>query len=293
MRFQIAHHTRYRYAEAVSLSHNIVRLRPRNHDHQTCLRHELSISPTPGAQKEDLDYFGNYMTYFSFEESHNQLTIDAFSEVEVDSKPPNDLSSGASWELVRQMLLESAERQTLLAREFSFDSPYVTRSSDLASYAHPSFTPGRPLLQCVLDLTERIHNDFEFVPGSTKVGTPVSDVLRTRRGVCQDFTHLQIGCLRSLGLAARYVSGYLATTPLPGRERVVGAAVSHAWVGVYAPECGWVDFDPTNKIMPSDGHISLAWARDYDDLCPIRGVMVGGRRQRLDVTVDVVPAEVP
>ena len=219
MRFRIVHHTRYSYKEAVSLSHNIVRLRPRDRDRQTCLRYELAISPAPKARKDDLDYFGNHMAYFSLEESQRELTIDASSEVEVNFRSAHDPSGGVSWEQVRQMLLDAASPPALLAREFSFDSPYVTRSSDLASYAHPSFTPGRPLLQCVLDLTERIHKDFEFLPGSTKVGTPVSEVLRTRLGVCQDFTHLQIGCLRSLGLAARYVSGYLATTPPPGRER--------------------------------------------------------------------------
>lgn len=291
MRFRISHHTRYSYAEAVSLSHNIVRLRPRDYDQQTCLRHQLSISPAPRAKRDGLDYFGNHMAYFSLEESHNQLTINAYSEVEVTSKLADNLSGGASWEQVRQMLLDEADRQTLLAREFSFDSPYVTRSLDLASYALPSFAPGQPLLQSVLHLTERIHSDFEFLPGSTKVGTPVSDVFRTRRGVCQDFAHLAIGCLRSLGLAARYVSGYLATTPPPGRERLIGADVSHAWVGVYTPDHGWMDFDPTNGIMTSNNHITVAWARDYDDLGPIRGVLVGGRRQRLDVAVDVVPAE--
>jgi transglutaminase-like putative cysteine protease len=291
VRFRITHGTRYSYAEAVSLSHTIVRLRPRNRDQQTCLRHQLSISPAPRARKDSLDYFGNHMAYFSLEESHDQLTIDASSEVEVTSKAPDNLSDGAPWEQVRQMLLDEADRQRLFAREFSFDSPYVTRSLDLASYARPSFAPGQPLLQCVLHLTERIYSDFEFLPGSTKVGTPVSDVLQSRRGVCQDFAHLEIGCLRSLGLASRYVSGYLATTPPPGRVRIAGADASHAWIGVYTPEYGWVDFDPTNGIMPSNGHITVAWARDYDDLGPIRGILVGGRRQRLDVAVDVVPVD--
>jgi transglutaminase-like putative cysteine protease len=151
----------------------------------------------------------------------------------------------------------------------------------------------QPFLQCVLNLTERIHRDFKFLPGSTKVGTPVLEVLENRRGVCQDFAHLQIGCLRSLGLAARYVSGYLVTTPPPGQERLAGADASHAWVSVFNPESGWIDFDPTNGLMPSDAHVTVAWARDYDDLGPIRGILVGGRRQRLQVSVDVVPIEVP
>jgi transglutaminase-like putative cysteine protease len=288
MRYRVTHHTRYDYAEPVSLSQNVVRLEPRNHATQTCLHFDLSISPAPGNKSDGLDYFGNHRTYFSIEESHARLTIDSRSEVQIDP-PAADvlLSQLVPWERVRQMLLEPLDPETLRAREFSFDSPYVARSPELASYAVPSFAPGAPLLQCVLDLTERIHGEFEFLPGSTQVGTPVLDVLRNRRGVCQDFAHLQIGCLRSMGLAARYVSGYLATAPPPGRERLVGADVSHAWVGVYAPECGWVDFDPTNGLIPSTGHITNSWARDYDDLGPIRGVLVGGRRQKMDVSVDV------
>ncbi len=291
MKFRVVHHTQYTYAEAVSLSHNIVRLWPRDSGKQRCLWHELKISPAPRAQKDSVDYFGNHMAYFSLEESHNQLTIDAHSEVEVDGKPLGNLSEGMSWEQARQALVGAADLESLLAREYSFDSPYVARSASLEAYARPSFAAGRPLLECVLDLTLRIRRDFKFLPGSTKVGTPVADVLRTRRGVCQDFAQLQIGCLRSMGLAARYVSGYLVTIPPPGKERLVGADVSHAWVSAYAPGRGWVDFDPTNGVMPSDGHVTIAWARDYDDLGPIRGVLVGGRRQRLDVAVDVVPVE--
>ncbi len=143
----------------------------------------------------------------------------------------------------------------------------------------------------MLDLTERIHSEFKFLPGATKVGTPVADVLRMRKGVCQDFAHVQLGCLRSLGFAARYVSGYIVTTPPPGQARLQGADVSHAWVSVFAPDLGWIDFDPTNGLIPSDGHITVGWARDYDDIGPVRGVVVGGRRQHLDVSVDVAPVE--
>jgi len=149
---------------------------------------------------------------------------------------------------------------------------------------------GRSFLQCVLDLTQRIHHDFEFLPGSTKVGTPVPEVLHNRRGVCQDFAHLQIGCLRSLGLAARYVSGYLATTPPPGQTRLTGATHLMPGVSVFEPDFGWIDFDPTNGVMPSDSHVTVAWGRDYDDLGPVKGILVGGRGQRLKVSVDVAPA---
>jgi len=292
MRFRVTHLTKYTYAGTVSLSHNIVRMRPRNHDQQSCLWHELSVSPVPSNRADGIDYFGNHSSYFSLQESHRQLTIAARSEVELTALPAVDVSGGLSWEQVREALLHETDPRIVSAREFSFDSPYASRSPELARYALPSFEEGKPFLQCVLDLTKRIHSDFEFLPGSTRIGTPVLDVLRNRKGVCQDFAQLQIACLRSLGLAARYVSGYLVTTPPPGQPRLAGADVSHAWIGAFAPEIGWVDFDPTNGLMPSDSHITLAWARDYDDVGPIRGILVGGRRQRLQVSVDVVPIEV-
>ena len=291
MRFRISHLTNYTYGELASLTHNIVRMRPRNYERQNCLWHELSISPEPSNRNDGMDYFGNHTSYFSQQESHRQLGITALSEVEVAPPVPVDVSRGPSWEQVREALRHEADPRTVSSREFGFDSPYVSRSPELARYALASFSEGKPFLQCVLDLTERIHREFEFLPGSTRVGTPVLDVLQNRRGVCQDFAHLQIGCLRSLGLAARYVSGYLVTTPPPGQPRLVGADVSHAWISTFAPDLGWIDFDPTNGSMPSDSHIIVAWARDYDDLGPIRGILVGGRRQRLQVSVDVAPIE--
>jgi transglutaminase-like putative cysteine protease len=291
VRYHVTHTTRYDYKDAVKLSHNLVRLRPRDHGMQSCLQHELQVLPIPAVTSERLDYFGNHTVWLSLQEAHLQLTITARSEVKVDLVLRPDAGLSPPWEQVRQTLLTAADSRTLSARQFSFDSPYVRRSAELADYAHASFPPGQPFLQCVLDLTERIHRDFEFLPGSTKVGTPVLDVLHTRRGVCQDFAHLQIGCLRSLGLPARYVSGYIATTPPPGQPRLTGADASHAWIGVFEPDFGWIDFDPTNGLMPSDSHITVAWARDYDDLGPVKGILVGGHRQRLKVSVDVAPAE--
>ncbi|MFZ0786087.1 MAG: transglutaminase family protein [Candidatus Acidiferrales bacterium] len=292
MKYRITHSTTYEYADAVSLSHNIARLRPRDNGmRQICLKHDLSVLPAPSDRSDSLDYFGNHVSYFSLQESHNHLTIVANSEVEVTPTARPEFSRGSSWEAVRDDLLASADAETRAAREFTFDSAYVIRSADLANYAVGSFAPKRPFLECVLDLTERIHSEFEFLPGATKVGTPVADVLRMRKGVCQDFAHLQLGCLRSLGLAARYVSGYIVTTPPPGKRRLQGADVSHAWVSVFAPDPGWIDFDPTNGLIPSDAHVTVGWARDYDDIGPVRGVVVGGRRQHLDVSVDVVPAD--
>lgn len=291
MRYHVTHTTAYDYTEAVRLSHNVLRLRPRDHTRQRTIHHQLSVSPTPAITRERYDYFGNHMVWMSLQEPHTELTITARSEVQVDLVLQPDISHGPSWEQVRQTLSDAPNPRALSARQVTFDSPYVARDPELARYAQPSFPEGRPFLQGVLDLTERIHREFEFVPGSTRVGTPVLEVLHNRRGVCQDFAHLQIGCLRSLGLAARYVSGYIATTPPPGQPRLIGADASHAWVSVFEPDFGWIDFDPTNGIMPSDAHVTVAWARDYDDLSPVKGILVGGKGQRLKVSVDVASDE--
>ena len=292
MRFRISHRTRYGYRDSVLLSHNVAQLRPRESGTQTAEHHELIITPQPSAKSSGVDYFGNHVYMVQRAGApHRELTITANSEVEVSLTLRPDVSKGPSWEEVREAIRNSPLPQLRFARQFVLDSPHITRSPELADYALPSFPAGRPFLEAVLDLTERIHREFKFLPGSTEVDTPVSDVLCTREGVCQDFAHLQISCLRSLGLAARYVSGYLVTTPLPGHPRLSGADVSHAWVSVFAPDFGWLDFDPTNGLMPSDGHITVAWARDYDDVGPVRGILIGGRQQEMEVSVDVAPVE--
>lgn len=291
MIYRVTHKTCYQYADAVPLSHNLVRMRPRDHSAQTCRWHDLVISPAPAINRVHLDYFGNHVSWLSLQEPHSELTIESRSEVEVRLQLRPDLAHAASWEYVCQTLLGSSDPSLIAARQFTFDSLYAKRSTALAAYALNAFSPGRSLLECVLALTLQIHNDFDYLPGSTKVGTPVLEVLRLRHGVCQDFAHLQIACLRSLGLAARYVSGYIATRPPPGKPRLVGADVSHAWISVFTPDFGWVDFDPTNGMMPLDSHITVAWGRDYDDVGPIRGILIGGQRQKLDVSVDVVPLE--
>ncbi len=291
MIYRVSHATRYTYADAIPLSHNVVRMRPRDHSSQTCRWHTLSVLPIPAVSNERLDYFGNQVTWLSLQEPHTELTIAAESEIEVKLNLRPDISQGDSWQQVRHALRTEAGRDIVPIRQFTFDSLYVKRSQELSSYALESFLGDRSLLECVLDLSKRIRADFTYLPGSTKVGTPSLEVLRTRKGVCQDFAHLQIGCLRSLGLAARYVSGYIATTPPPGKARLAGADASHAWISVFTPDFGWVDFDPTNGIMPLDSHITVAWGRDYDDVGPIRGILVGGQRQRLEVNVDVVPME--
>jgi transglutaminase-like putative cysteine protease len=247
--------------------------------------------PSPTVRNDGFDYFGNHVTWFSLQEPHTTLRIAAQSEVEVLRTSPHDVDGGPSWEQALQILNIAPDREILAAREFVFESAHVPWSPELADFARGSFSPGRPLLACVLDLTERIHQDFEFLAGSTEIDTPVEDVFHSHQGVCQDFVHLQICCLRSLGFAARYVSGYLVTSPPPGQERLAGADASHAWVSVFVPGAGWMEFDPTNGIMPSDGHITLAWGRDYDDVGPSRGILIGGQSHWMDVAVDVVPIE--
>ena len=293
MKFRIMHSTRYEYEESIPLSHNVVLMRPRDFALQTCLRHELHVMPGPAVRTVGIDYFGNHITWFTLQQSHTVLNIAAESEVQVHPAIGPDPYQGISWEQVLQILPVNLDVPTLAARQFSFESPHVPLCAELAEYARPSFIPGAPLLQCVRDLTERIYHDFEFLPGSTGVGTTVMEVLHSRQGVCQDFAHLQIGCLRSMGFAARYVSGYVATYPPPGQTRLTGADASHAWVSVYAPEAGWVDFDPTNGLMPSDAHVTVAWGRDYDDVGPAKGILIGGRRHTMDVAVDVVPVDEP
>jgi transglutaminase-like putative cysteine protease len=291
MIYRVTHKTLYEYADAVNLSHNIVRARPRSTSSQTCRWHELVVSPVPAIRGERRDYFGNHVSWLSLQEPHTLLTIESRSEVEVRLELRPELSQGASWEQVAGTIAGSSDPQTIPVRQFTFDSLYGRWLPELAAYAMSSFPPDRSLLECAFVLTLRIHADFKYLPGSTKVGTPSLEVLRIRRGVCQDFAHLAIGCLRSLGLAARYVSGYLVTKPPPGKPRLAGADASHAWIGVYTPDFGWVDFDPTNGMMPLDSHITVAWGRDYDDVGPIRGILIGGQRQRLDVGVDVVPID--
>lgn len=291
MRYQIVHATKYSYSEAVPLCQNEVHLKPRDTPRQTCVAHRLAISPHPHKLEECRDYFGNQIHFFTIQDRHSELSVAAHSEVELvpaDYLPPKDTTS---WEEVRAGMRSTPANGNLDVRQFVFDSPHVTTSRKLAEFAAVSFKPGRPWLEAALDLLARIHRQFVYDPTATNVSTPLDTVLALRRGVCQDFAHLQIGCMRSLGLPARYVSGYLRTTPPPGRPRLVGADASHAWLSAWCEEFGWVDFDPTNNVVPSLGHVTVAWGRDYSDVCPIKGVFVGGGEHSVDVSVDVEPVE--
>lgn len=288
MKYRITHITEYFYGESVPLCHNIVHLRPRDTETQTTLLNEIEVTPVPASRRNREDFFGNHLTWFSIQEPHESLRVEAISEVEVMPFQVPDGLDG-TWENARQIVQSSLDPVVLDARQFIYASPYIPTNQELADYALPSFAPGRPLLEGIRELTKRIHGDFIFDARATSVGTPVMQVLRGRRGVCQDFAHLQIGCLRSIGLAARYVSGYLLTKPPPGKKRLVGADASHAWLSVFLPGFGWIDFDPTNDCIPSDEHITLAWARDYEDVGPVKGVIIGGHQHSVDVSVDVQP----
>ncbi len=289
MKYNITHITEYYYSDPVPLCHNLVHLKPRETDRQTLLSHTLQISPNPLIRAERVDFFGNLATWFSVQEPHQRMRICSRSTVEVKHFDPPSGFWWPAWDEVTQILVRRRDRDVLDARQFVFDSPFTSTGRELSDYARSSFSPGRPLMDAVSELTQRIFKDFKFDKQATTIGTPVIEVLRHRHGVCQDFAHLQIACLRSLGLAARYVSGYLRTVSPAGQPRLIGTDASHAWVSVFFPDFGWIDFDPTNGVIPSNGHITLGWARDYSDISPVKGVVVGGRRHSLSVSVDVEP----
>ena len=288
MIYRVRHITTYDYSQRVSLCHNLAHLIPCAGPRQVCRETDLQIDPVPAVMNAYQDYFGNPVTFFTIQEPHRQLVVRAEHTTEVEPYPKPNPALTPAWEDVRDRLASDRDPDCLDGAQYVFDSPYIRTNSELAAYAAPSFPKGRPFLEAVLDLTERIHKEFEYDPRATTLSTTLSEVLAGRRGVCQDFAHLQIGCLRSLGLAARYVSGYLLTRPAEGKERLVGADASHAWLSVFCPELGWVDTDPTNNLIPSDEHILLAWGRDYDDVSPIKGVILGGGEHHVKVSVDVV-----
>jgi transglutaminase-like putative cysteine protease len=287
MKLRIVHKTTYLYGDAVTTSHHEARLAPRDTEAQRTLSHELLVTPEPVARRRRFDYFGNRAVHFSLSEPHRSLEVCAKSVVEVRALRPPVLDDTPSWEAVRDRLRRDRKRDMLDAYAMAFDSPFVPISPELAEYAAPSFTEERPVLEAVNDLMSRIHREFTYDPRATDVSTPLGDVLTLRRGVCQDFAHLAIGCLRAQGLPARYVSGYLLTRPPPGKPKLVGADASHAWFATFVPEYGWVEFDPTNNLLPSDEHISVAYGRDFSDVTPIRGVIHGGGQHQLSVAVDV------
>ena len=254
---------------------------------QECADFRLVVHPEPNDISQRFDSFGNHETYFSIEQPHLGLNITSTSQIEVLPKAPP--SSSTAWNELADQLKSDRTEDYLAAYEFAFPSERTGWFPQLRDYAKKSFADGREVLDAARDLTHRIYTEFEYDSTATTVSTPISEAFQHRRGVCQDFAHLQLACFRSLGLAARYVSGYLRTIPPPGKERLVGADASHAWVSVFCGEAGWIDLDPTNDVIPSEDHITVAWGRDYFDVAPIRGVILGGGTHRMEVTVDVAP----
>lgn len=294
MRYTITHRTLYQYSSGVALCHNEAQLLPRETPWQLYRPSQIRIKPRPALSVERVDFFGNRVLYFAIQDIHYRLEVTVATEVRVlDERPFDESSPSPPWEQARWMLREDSDPEIIEARLFSLSSPFVAIQPEFRKYAEPSFTPGRPLLEAMADLNERIYQEFKYDPHFTTVATPLNEVLSERRGVCQDFAHLAIACLRALGLAARYVSGYLETLPPPGQPRLIGADASHAWLAVYVPGVGWAEFDPTNCCMPREKHVTLAWGRDYGDVAPLRGVVTGGGKHAMKVSVDVAPNPEP
>jgi len=285
MKLIASHTTRYWYSGDVSMCYTEVHLQPRAHPNQTVLDFSLDISPRPDSLLPREDYFGNQVSFFSIAEPHRELVITSRSMAELEPSAPPALDLSPAWEHVRREVAQYDSAGALEACQFSFESPSVPVAPAFAEFAAPSFSAGRPFLSAVSDLSRRIFTEFHYDRRATTIATPVDEVLDKKRGVCQDFAHLMIACLRSLKLPARYVSGYIRS----GGE-FAGEEASHAWVSVWCPVFGWQDFDPTNNVMPRGEHFTVAWGRDYSDVTPVKGVALGGGEQVISVSVDLSPA---
>jgi transglutaminase-like putative cysteine protease len=287
MLYDITHRTTYGYGSDVSVSHHLAHLQPRELRSQQVTGFKLSVEPAPVVSSERVDYYGNTTNFFSIGSPHDRLVVTARSRVSVTAPLLPEASRTPAWQQVRDRCASDRLTPDSEMGEFRFDSPNIVRRQILADYTAASFTKDRPLIDAVVDFNARIFRDFKFDPRATTVATPVEEVFKKRRGVCQDFAHLAIACLRSLGLPARYVSGYLETLPPPGKPRLIGADASHAWFSVWCSGFGWIDADPTNNVLPGDRHITVAWGRDFSDVSPLRGLVVGGSGHSLGVSVDV------
>jgi transglutaminase-like putative cysteine protease len=289
-RYHVVHETRVAYRSLVTLSQQYLHMTPRSFPYQQIDSHEVWLNPIENDGTDGIDYFGNKTRQMTITAPHKTLLVHAESTVALT--PRNDLAAikeTSSWESLRDRLTQGMDTAMVDAYRYMYASPHVICSPELEQFARISYTPGRPQLDAALDLTQRIFDEFEFDDTATEISTPLVDVLKGRRGVCQDFAQLMIGCLRSLGLPARYVSGYILTHPPAGQPRLIGADASHAWASVFCPGLGWIDFDPTNRCLVQHDHITLGWGRDFSDVTPMRGVVLGGGKQDLEVQVTVTP----
>ena len=289
LRYRVEHETRYAYDAPVSQSWQRARLTPRSLPWQKLLVHALDIDPRPDERHDAPDAFGNTVTHFGLHGAHRRLRVRMLCEVEVGARPLI-VEAPHSWEAARPALRQASAAFDLDAARMCEPTVLLPLSEPARQYASASLRRGRDWFEAVRDLMHRIHADFEFEPGATTVSTSVDEVLHQRRGVCQDFAHLMLAALRGHGLAARYVSGYLLTDPPPGQPRLMGVDASHAWVAAYSPQHGWVEFDPTNDQLADQRYITLAWGADFADVVPLRGVILGGGTQTMDVQVSVLPA---
>lgn len=289
MIYDVSHKTVYRYTTPVVQSQHVVHMSPRMVERQKVKGHTLLVDPAPTLRTERDDYYGNRVVLFDIEQEHEELTVHAKSTIVVVAREPVDLPGSTAWETLAEAPARGPDSLALDVVRYACASRHTRPTREIAEYARKSFSANRAVLLGVWDLVTRIYHDFVFDPTATDISTPVMEVLRNRRGVCQDFSHLALACLRSLRLPARYVSGYILTSPPPGQPRLAGADASHAWISVWAPEAGWVDFDPTNGLMPREEHITIAYGRDYDDVSPISGILLGGSEHSVTVGVDVLP----
>jgi transglutaminase-like putative cysteine protease len=290
MIFEVSHKTVYHYTAPVAQAHHLVHLAPRPHERQRIISHMLLVDPAPAARNDFVDYFGNPASTVTIESIHSELLIHSRSLIEVTAAPPVNLTQSEPWDKVAAQLAPTKKPYDIQVIQYLMPSQHTGAPDALIDFARASFPPGRPILECARDLTHRIFTEFTYDDGATDVATTIDELLKIRRGVCQDFAHLLIGAMRAFCLPARYVSGYLMTTPPAGKDRLIGADASHAWVSVWSPKSGWVDFDPTNDVIPKDEHITIAYGRDFQDVSPVTGVLLGGGAHQIEVAVDVVPA---
>jgi transglutaminase-like putative cysteine protease len=298
-KYRIHHETRYRYAADVVHAHHLLHLVPRPASYQQCLEHEVSIEPAPQRRSSEFDAFGNPLTRIELAQPHRELAVTSRMQIEVHARPAVDVATTEPWEKVRDAFAYRGawpSRDQLDAARFRHESPHVRVKQAFTDYSRECFEPDRPILACAERLCAKLHAEITYAPGETHIGTAATEVLETRRGVCQDFAHFMIACLRSRGLPARYVSGYLRThgpAAGPGEKTLVGDGASHAWVSVWSPPYGWIEFDPTNGCFAGTDHVAVAWGRDFGDVSPLRGMILGGAEHRLSVTVTVEPVDAP
>ncbi len=290
MLYQIEHKTAYKYHEPISLCHNLARLIPRNTSGQKCVKSSVVINPIPDVVHDFEDFFGNKVVYFAIQREHKELTVTVTSIIQqLVTDSLNSLlahSANIAWEEARMQLYQPILAY-IDARQYVPETTITSYDAAVTSYALASFTNNRPVVEALHHLTTRIFTDFQFKPGFTTIATPVSELMTQKKGVCQDFAHVAIACVRSIGLPARYVSGYIETLPPTGVEKLVGVDASHAWFSVFVPNIGWIDFDPTNNVMPSNQHVTIGWGRDYFDITPLKGVILSSGPHRLSVSVDM------